>query len=106
MVCGQGTSYRLSMPDSKSMLQFLWVPNPRKEEKCHFYSILLYLKSIFHPNIFLLTWSERGALPDIQTSGRYGRAFILTYESLPNRVRGEKKKWRQKIQQCDQFNTT
>ena len=86
MVCGQGTSYRLSMPDSKSMLQFLWVPNPRKEEKCHFYSILLYLKRFRNPNIFLLTWGERGALPDIQTSGCYGRAFFFTCQSLPNRV--------------------
>ena len=63
-------------------------------------------KGFSHPNNSLLRWGERGALPDIQTSGRYGRTFILTYESLPNRVRGEKKKWRQKIQQCDQFNTT
>ena len=26
------------------------------------------------------------ALPDIQTSGHYGRAFFFTYQSLPNRV--------------------
>ena len=38
------------------------------------------------PKFFLTTWSERGALPDIQTSGCYGRAFFFTCQSLPNRV--------------------
>ena len=89
------------MPNLKSILQFLWVQHPKKQEKCHFTAFYCIKKKFSHPNKFLLRWGERGALPDIQTSGRYGRAFILTYESLPNRVRGEKKKWRQKIQQYD-----
>ena len=40
-------------------------------------------KKFSHPNNFLLTWGERGALPDIQTSGRYGRAFFLPIKASP-----------------------
>ena len=38
------------------------------------------------PKFFLTTWSERGALPDIQSSDHYGRAFFLICQSLPDRV--------------------
>ena len=62
--------------------------NPKKVGKMLFLQhFTVFKKKFSHPNIFLLSWGERGALPDIQTSGHYGRAFFFTYQSLPDRVK-------------------
>ena len=46
---------------------------PKKGGKMSFLQHFTVFKKKFRdPNIFLLTWGERLALPDIQTSGHYG----------------------------------
>ena len=53
--------------------------NPKKVGKMLFLQhFTVFEKKFSRPNIFLLSWGERGALPDIQTSGRYGRAVFFT----------------------------
>ena len=57
--------------------------NPKKVGKMLFLQHFTVFKKNSHPNIFLLSWGERGALSDIQTSGHYGRAFFFTYQASP-----------------------
>ena len=56
---------------------------PKKVGKMSFLQhFTVFKKKISYPNIFLLTWGERRALPDIQTNGRYGRAFFFTFQRV------------------------
>ena len=57
---------------------------PKKEGKMSFLQhFTVFKKKNFKLNIFLTTWSERGALPEIQTSGCYGRAFFFDLSKPP-----------------------